>query len=155
MIIRRYFGAPTWGWKSPFEELARVRRDFDRVFEEIPRTWPGELPTGVFPLTNITEDKGNFYLRAELPGIKASDVDISITGNSISISGQRQIVVAEDKKVKYHRREREAGSFRRMIKLPAQINTDKVAAKSSDGVLTVILPKTETAKPKQIPIKVS
>ena len=154
MIIRRYFDAPTGGWKSPFEELARMRRDLDRVFEEIPRTWLGELPTGVFPLTNITEDKDNFCLRAELPGIKASDVDISITGNSISISGQRQIV-AEDKKVKYHRREREAGSFRRMIKLPAQIDTDKVEARSSDGVLTVILPKAETAKPKQIPIKVS
>jgi HSP20 family protein len=125
----------------------------DRVFEEAPRAWPTELPTGVFPLTNITEDKDKFYLRAELPGIKADDVDISITGNSISISGKRTIA-AEDEKVKYHRREREAGSFRRMIKLPGEIDTGRVTAKSRDGVLTVVLPKAEAAKPKQIPIKV-
>jgi len=154
MIVRRYFDAPDWGWRNPFGELERMRRELDRAFEEVPRTWPGELPTGVFPLTNISEDKDNFYLRAELPGIKASDVDISITGNSISISGTRTIA-AEDAKVKYHRREREAGSFRRMIKLSGQINTAKVTAKSSNGVLTVVLPKAEAAKPKQIPIKVS
>jgi len=154
MIVRRYFDAPTWGWQNPFEELERMRRQLDRGFEEAPRGWPGQLPTGVFPLTNITEDKDNFYLRAELPGIKASDVDISITGNSISISGTRTIA-AEAEKVKYHRREREAGSFRRMIKLPSEIDTGKVEAKSSDGLLTVVLPKAEAAKPRQITIKAS
>jgi HSP20 family protein len=131
-----------------------MRRQLDRFFEVAPKGWPGELPTGVFPLTNITEDKDNFYLRAELPGIKASDVDISITGNSISISGTRTIA-AEAENVKYHRQEREEGSFHRMIRLPSEINTDKVEAKSTNGILTVILPKAETAKPKQITIKAS
>lgn len=154
MIIRRYFDAPTWGLRNPFEELERMRRQLDKFFDVAPQGWPGELPTGVFPLTNITEDKDHFYLRAELPGIKASDVDISITGNSISISGTRTIA-AEGEKVKYHRQEREGGSFRRMIRLPSEINTEKVEAKSTNGVLTVVLPKAETAKPKQITIKAS
>ncbi|MBN2467656.1 MAG: Hsp20/alpha crystallin family protein [Deltaproteobacteria bacterium] len=154
MIIKRYFDTPTLWWRSPFEELDRMRRDLERAFEEFPRTWPGEVPRGVFPLTNITEDKNNFYLRAELPGIKAKGVEISITGNSISISGERMIA-AEDEKVKYHRREREAGKFRRMIKLPHEIDTDKVEAKSTNGVLAVLLPKKEAAKPKQISVRVS
>ena len=154
MLVRRYFDTPTWGWQSPFDELNRIQRELDRAFEWGPWGRPGQLPTGVFPLMNITEDKNNFYLRAELPGIKASDVDISITGNSISISGTRTIAT-EGEKVKYHRREREAGSFRRMLKLPAEIDTGKVEAKSSDGVLTVVLPKAESKKPRQITVKAS
>jgi len=154
MIVRRFFGAPTPEWRSPFGELERMGRELSKLFEDFPRTWSWEPPTGVFPLTNITEDNDNLYLRAELPGIKASDVNISVTGNSISVAGEREIS-AEDAKVKYHRRERESGTFRRMIKLPATIDTSKVEAKSNNGVLTVIMPKAEAAKPRQIAIKAS
>lgn len=154
MIVRRFFDTPTWAWKSPFDELERMRRELSKPFEDTPRYWQWEPPSGVFPLTNITEDKDHFYVRAELPGIKANDIDISVTGDSLSISGERKIS-EENKQVKYHRREREAGTFRRMIKLPTQIDTAKVEAKSTDGVLTIILPKTEAVKPKQITIKAS
>lgn len=149
MIVRPFFSAPAW--RSPFEELDRMRREISRLIEGFPMT-EAELPSGVFPLTNVTEDNDNFYIRSELPGVKKEDLDISITGNSISISGERKIT-AEDEKAKYLRRERESGKFRRMIKLSSPIDSDKVEAKSTNGVLTVILPKAEAAKPRQIPVR--
>jgi HSP20 family protein len=103
-------------------------------------------------LTNATEDKENYYVRAELPGLKAADLDIHVTGNSLSIAGERKIP-EEKKNAKYHRRERESGTFSRMITLPGPINTAKVGATCVDGVLTVTLPKAAAAKPKQISVK--
>jgi len=102
----------------------------------------------------VTEDKDNYYVRAELPGLKAEDLDISVTGDTLSISGERKLP-AEDEKAKYHRREREAGRFSRILSLPARTDTKKVEAVCTDGVLTVTLPKAEAAKPKQISVKAS
>ena len=152
MIVRRFFGEPRMAFGSSFEHLDRMRRELGQLLGDY-SPLQGELPTGVYPLTNITEDKDNFYVRAELPGMKADDIDISITGNSLSLSGERKIA-PEDEQVKYHRRERESGTFRRMIKLPSLIDTAKVEAHGANGVLTVTLPKAEEAKPRQIPIKV-
>jgi HSP20 family protein len=149
MIVRRFFENPK-SYRDPFEELDRMRRDLGRFLGDY-ESGRWESPSGVFPLTNITEDKDNFYIRAELPGIKADDLDISITGNSLSISGQRSFAM-EDQNVKYHRRERESGTFRRMIKLPSLVDTNKVEARSAEGVLTITLPKAEETKPRQIPI---
>lgn len=154
MIVRRFFGTPTTEWSNPLGEFERAGREMARVLGYFSRQPHGEPPTGVFPLANITEDNDNLYLRAELPGIKAGDVEISVTGNSVSVAGERKIA-AEDAKVKYHRRERESGTFRRMIKLPVSIDTSKVEAKSIDGVLTVVMPKVEAAKPRKISIQVS
>jgi HSP20 family protein len=154
MIVRGFFNTPAWAPSGAFDELERVRRELTRVFNDFSRAREWEIPTGVFPLTNISEDKDNFYLRAELPGIKAADIEISATSNSLLISGERKIP-EENAKVKYHRREREAGTFRRIVKLASQIDTSKVEARTADGVLTVILPKAEAAKPKQITIKAS
>jgi len=109
---------------------------------------------GVFPLMNVTEDKDNYYVRAELPGIKSEDLDISVTGESLSISGERKIF-EEKGDVKYHRREREAGKFSRILNLPAQINTAKVEAKYVDGRLFIVMLKAETAKQKQVIVKSS
>jgi HSP20 family protein len=105
-------------------------------------------------LVNVTESSDNYYVRAELPGVNSGHIDISVTGTSLSISGERKIP-PEDEKANYHRREREAGKFSRMISLPGQIDTSKVEARCTDGVLSVVLPKSEAAKPKQITIKTS
>jgi HSP20 family protein len=107
---------------------------------------------GVFPLMNITEDAGHFYLQAELPGVKAGELDISVTGDSISISGERKIIV-EDETAKYHRREREAGKFSRIVNLPSLIDMENVEANCVDGILEITLPKSEAAKPRQISVK--
>jgi HSP20 family protein len=115
--------------------------------------WPyKEGAAGVFPLTNVTEDDDNYYVRAELPGMAADEIDISVTGDSLSISGERKIP-AEEEEARYHRKEREAGKFSRMISLPGQVDTEKVEAGCTDGVLTIRLPKAQAAKPKQITVK--
>jgi len=154
MIIKRILGWPTWEWRSPFDELERMRRDMDRLMEGLGGTRYAGGRAGVFPALNVTEDSDNYYLRAELPGMKADELDLSVTGNDLSISGERTIP-AENESVKYHRREREAGRFSRMVAMPTQINAAKVSARCVDGVLTVVLPKAEEAKPKKITIKTS
>jgi HSP20 family protein len=114
---------------------------------------PSQLTSsGVYPLINLTGDKDNYYLRAEIPGLKSDELDIQVTSNTITLSGERKIP-AEDKNAQYHRREREAGTFSRGISLPGDVDPDKVEASLKDGMLTVIIPKAEAAKPKQITVK--
>lgn len=154
MLLRRVTGWPAWGVASPFEELDRMRRQMDLLSEGLTRGFWREPAAGVFPLMNVTEDKDRFYIRAELPGLKADALEISVTGDTLSISGERTLPV-EDEKAQYHRREREAGKFSRILSLPSQVDTAKVEAACSDGVLTVVLPKAEAAKPRQISVKAS
>jgi HSP20 family protein len=112
---------------------------------------PQSVGAGVFPLINLTEDKDKYYVRAELPGVKGDELDIQVTSNNLTVSGERKI--AEEKEgARYHRREREAGSFSRIIGLPGDINPDKVDAKLANGILTVTVAKAEAAKPKQITV---
>jgi len=151
MIYRRFLNVPTWRFRSPFEELHRMRQQLDQLFEDS-ATPHQRLSAGVFPLINLTEDKDNYYVRAELPGVKGEELDIQVTGNNLGISGERKIA-AEEKGARYHRREREAGRFSRMIGLPGDINSDKVNAKIENGILTVVVAKAEAAKPKQISVK--
>jgi HSP20 family protein len=129
-----------------------MRSQIERLFTDLSERTFGESTAGVFPMVNLTETADNYYIRAELPGIKAEDLDISITGDTFSITGERKIP-EEDSNAKYHRREREAGKFSRILKLPSLVQADKAEAESKDGVLTVILPKAEETKPKQITIK--
>lgn len=152
MIFRRVGNWPAFYWRSPFGELERLKRQMDLLSEGIFGGASSGPPAGVFPLMNVTEDKDNYYVRAELPGIKSDELDISVTGDTLSIAGERRI--SEEKgDVKYHRREREAGKFSRIVNLPTQIDTSKVDAKCGDGLLTITMPKAETAKQKQIAVK--
>ena len=105
-------------------------------------------------MINVTEDKNNYYVRAELPGLKANELDISVTGDTLSIAGERKLAV-EDEKAQYHRSEREAGRFSRLLSLPAQIDAAKVQAQCINGILSVTLPKAEATKPRQIIAKAS
>jgi HSP20 family protein len=152
MIIRRIGGWPTWEWRSPFGELERMRREMDRLSEALGGPVFREPLAGVFPLMNVTEDPDNYYVRAELPGIKADELNISITGTSLTVAGERTI---PPENARYHRRERDAGKFSRVVSLPSQVDASKVEARCADGVLTVVLPKAEVAKPKQITVKTS
>jgi HSP20 family protein len=151
MFYPRFFSLPAWRLRSPVDEWAQMRRQMDRLFEDAMAPYQ-RFQAGVFPLINLTEDKNNYYVRAELPGMKAKELDIQATGNNLAISGERKIA-AETEGARYHRREREAGKFSRMIGLPGEINPDKVEAKLENGILTVVVAKAEAAKPKQISIK--
>ena len=154
MILRRLTDRPFGNWRDQFEGFERMRRDMDRLFDSLSGRISGEQIAGVFPLMNMTEDKDNFYIRAELPGIRSEDLDISVTGNNLSISGERKIS-PETEQAKYHRREREAGKFSRAVSMPSQIDPNKVEAQSEYGVLTITLPKAEIVRPKQITVKSS
>ena len=151
MIFRRPFYSPSWGLGSVFEELERMRRRLEEMPGGLERRPYRILGAGVFPLINLTEDKDNYYVRAEMPGLKADDISISVANNNLSISGERKIA-SEGENVRYHRREREAGTFNRMVSLPGEVDADKVEANHVNGVLTVIVPKAEATKPKQITV---
>lgn len=152
MVYRRLFGFPEWRLRDPFGELERMRRQMDRLFGTLETGLFQRAKTGVFPLINLTEDKDNYYIRAELPGVTSDKLDIQGTGKNIAISGERKIPV-ENQSAKYHRREREAGKFSRMIDLPGEIDTDKVEARLVDGVLTVTAQKAVVTKPRQIVVQ--
>ena len=123
MLFRRLRGWPSMEWESPSGELERMRKQMDLLSGRLTRGVFREPFAGVFPLLNVTEDRDNYYIRAELPGIKAEDLDISVTGDSLSISGERK-VAEENENAKYHRREREAGKFSRIVSLPSQVDTE-------------------------------
>jgi len=152
MLIRRIFNNPAL-YRNPFNELERMRRQMDALAGNMFSGAPQQATaSGVYPALNVTEDKDKYFIRAELPGLKQEDLDIQATGKSISISGQKTIA-PEDETAKYHRREREAGKFSRIIDLPDNINTEKVEASLANGILTITIPKAEIAKPRQITIR--
>ena len=146
MIYRRLFDFPESRLRSPFSALDDLRRQIELLAgQSIP------AKAGVFPLINLTENKDNYYVRAELPGIKADELNIEAEGNKISISGERKIP-PENEKAKYHRIEREAGKFSRIISLQTDIDSEKIDASIKDGILKLTIPKSEKAKPKQIAV---
>jgi HSP20 family protein len=151
MFYPKLFNLPAWRLRSPFDEWSQMRRQLDRLFEDSMAPYQ-RVSAGVFPPINLTEDKINYYVRAELPGVKAAELDIQASANNLAITGERKIA-SEDQGARYHRREREAGKFSRMIGLPGEINPDKVDAKLENGILTVVVSKAEAAKPKQITVK--
>jgi len=142
----------TFGWhRDPFAEVESLHREMSRLMDSLSGAWRGVTAAGVFPALNVSEDRDNLYVRAELPGVSAKDLDISVQDDNLVIKGERRIA-AESKGVSYHRREREAGTFQRIISLPTRVDGGKVTAVCKNGVLTVTLPKAAEAKPRQIAV---
>jgi len=142
-----------FGWRrDPLAEMDRLRREMDSIFDSY--TGMRGIPhvAGVFPALNLSEDQDNLYVRAELPGVDPKDIEITTEQNNLIIKGSRTIP-PEGEKISYHRREREAGTFRRIISLPSHFDSNKVKASCKDGLLTVILPKASEAKPRQIKVQ--
>jgi HSP20 family protein len=112
-----------------------------------------QLLEGWFPAVDVYEDKDSLLVKAELPGLKKDDIDISLQEGYLVLSGERkQEQKHEDANV--YRSERWEGRFHRSISLPCRVDAEKIKATYNEGVLTVTLPKAEDAKPKQIPISV-
>lgn len=151
MLVRQAWPLrPTFD--SSFADFDQVRREMLRLFDSMAGESGGELASGVFPPLNITQDENNFYVRAELPGVAPKELEISAHRNRVSIAGRREIQRESDR-VSYHRRERAEGSFNRAITLPTEVNADRVEAKYNHGILTLVLPKAEEAKPRQIAVR--
>jgi len=141
-------------WGSNPEEVS----DFDRLRQEVNRLFnvfgssTEPFVSRVYPALNLTDDGNNFYVRAELPGVDPESLEISVVEGQLLIRGERKIE-PEEQKTGYHRRERESGFFRRTMTLPARVDPGKVSADMKSGVLTVILPRSEEAKPRKISVK--
>ena len=142
-------------WPS-FGRLADLRNEIDRLFEsplsELTRT--SQLLSGWTPALDVYEDKDSFVVKAELPGMKKEDIEVSLHDGSLSISGERKTESKrEDSEV--YRAERFFGRFQRTVTLPTSVAADKVKAAYNDGILTITLPKTEEAKPKKIDVSIN
>ncbi len=141
---------PPW-----FGPLAPLRDEFEDVmskfFGDESEGWLGR---GVGAALDLAETDQTVEIKLDLPGIKPADVDIQLSGNALTIRGQRKEETTEDDKEKaFHRVERRYGSFSRTVTLPCAVNEDEATAEFNDGVLTITLPKAEEAKARKIKIK--
>ena len=136
---------------NSYSPLARLQNDMNRLFEGFFEDMPAQRPYGAaYPALNTWEDGDSAYVEAELPGLTMDDVEVLVLGNELTINGERKIAGRDG--ARYHRRERGQGRFSRSLALPWEIDADKVEARLHDGVLTVRLPKAESAKPKKVKV---
>ena len=150
MFLRRFPSLPTWS--TGLRELDVARHDMERLFDSL-TSYAGLRSSGVFPPINVSEDSASVYVRAELPGIKSEDLDISLENDTLSIAGERR-AAHEEESASYHRREREWGAFRRSFSLPSRVDGNQVQARYRDGILIVTLSKAAEARAKQISVQV-
>lgn len=149
MIVR---GA--WPSRPTFDNYWGLDRLRDEMLRLLDNAGDNSAVTssGVYPPLNVSHDDNHFFIRAEIPGIKADELDISVVRDRVTLAGRREIA-REHERASYHRKERAEGSFRRTLALPAEVNADGVEARYADGILTLRLPKAEEAKPRQITVK--
>lgn len=133
-------------WLSLGEQIDRLNGEFNRLFGR-----GGRLVENAFPAFNIYSNAEGAILTAELPGVNIEDIELTVSGNVVSIKGSRKDPVGENGK--RLRRERKSGEFSRTFELPYQIEASKVEAKSSKGVLKIELPRAEVDKPRRIEVK--
>ena len=151
MLVRRVWPSrPTF--ENPLSDFDSMRREMLRLFDAVAGDTSGDVGAGLFPPMNITQDDDNFYLRAEVPGIRPNELSISAVRNRVSLAGKREIQ-CEHERVSYHRKERAEGSFNRTVTLPTEVDAERVEARYGDGILTLTLPKAEEAKPRQIAVR--
>lgn len=131
--------------------LMQLRTEVDRLMDEFLGRQGNGRGAG-HPLLNLWEEDQELVAEAELPGFKHEDLEISVIGNELTIKGHRP--EPDQAGATFHRRERSGGEFSRVVRLPVEIDADKVNASLTDGVLRVRLPKAEKARPKKINIKV-
>jgi HSP20 family protein len=141
-------------WR-PFREVSRLRREMDRLWEDY--FGPGRralrpMEMEFAPAMDVKETADQVVVKAEVPGIDAKEINISITGDVLTIKGEKKSE-REEKEENYHMVERSYGSFSRSLVLPAAVNQDKIEASYDKGVLTITCPKKEEVKPKAIEIK--
>lgn len=135
--------------------LDQLRHEVDRLFN----SFLNELPEGSWPVAvrgripvNLWETPDSFFAEAEVPGVTPDQVDISVVGNELTIKVNRPQPPEEG--ITFHRRERPVGECVRTVRLPGEVDHDRVQADLRNGVLTITLPKVEGARPHKIPVNV-
>lgn len=146
-------GVSSW---SPFRDLVNMEREIGRVFNGLFPEYDAEnaVMAQWAPRVDVSESKDAYLIKAELPGVSKNDVKITLHDNVLTIKGEKK-EEKEEKDVNVHRIERSYGVFERAFSLPLTVKSEKIDASFKDGVLSIILPKAEEAKPKEIEVKVS
>ena len=151
-------------YRHPFYELDQVHNEIDRMFGNLFRPkssnryrsafLPGQSARA-YPKINLYDDADNYYVEALAPGIDPEKFDISITGNVLTLSGEKVAVPGGVKPEAFHRSERATGRFVRTIELPKTVDTKTINAEYKNGILTITLPKAEEVRPRSIEVKVA
>lgn len=153
MTLVKWTGKDIW---EPFRDLADLQEDVNRLMAHgwlaKPPVWPGNGGKWL-PEVDITEEKDQILVRADIPGMKQEDISVEVENDILTIKGERK-QETEKKEGQVHRIERSYGQFLRSFSLPANVDATKVNAAYKNGVLEVTLPKKESAKPKQIKVEV-
>jgi HSP20 family protein len=147
---------------EPFRDLMSLQERMNRLFDESFRSRAGStgqeddwaLGGSWAPSVDIYEHEGSIVLKAEIPGVDPKEVDIRVENNVLTLRGERKLD-QEITRDNTHRVERAYGAFSRSFTLPSVVDTEKIQAEYKDGVLKVVLPRREEAKPKQIQINVT
>jgi HSP20 family protein len=140
---------------TPFDEMVSLRSAMDRLFEDsfiTPRTWRTIANgDGITPAVDVHATDDEIVVTASLPGVKSEDVEITLTGQSLTLRGELKADEAIEPD-RYLFRERRFGTFSRSFELPVRVQSEKADASFADGVLTLRIPKAEEVKPRQIRI---
>jgi HSP20 family protein len=141
---------------TPNRELVGFQDEVNRLFNELwaPATTRALLPAGWVPAVDVNETDQGYEFQLDLPGIDPANLKIQVTGDQLTIHGERRAVKNGDAKSIAHRVERATGAFERSFTLPTPVETDQVKASYKDGVLTVRLPKAASAVARQVTIDV-
>lgn len=140
---------------DPFADMVTLRDQINRVFDESMRQDAGRresAPARAWaPAVDVLEDADSIVIKADLPGLKQDDIHIDLTGDTLTLKGERRFE-EEQKRENYLRIERTYGSFQRSFQLGVPVDSDKVKAAYQDGTLTITLPKAEAIKPRRVEI---
>ncbi|MCM8796534.1 MAG: Hsp20/alpha crystallin family protein [Candidatus Omnitrophica bacterium] len=144
-------------WWDPFRDLEAIQNEMNRLFDSSLLRWSdrdvGLLEGAWSPAVDIYDSKGNVMVKADIPGMKKDEIEVSVNKDILIIKGEKK-QEKETKEKDFVRTERFYGSFNRAIRLPAEVDASKVNATYKNGVLELVLPKKEEAKPKQLKIDI-
>jgi HSP20 family protein len=136
-------------------DVMALQNRMDRLMTDLMGPWAegNSLAASWLPPVDVFEGKEALKIVAELPGVKPEDVKISLENRTLTLRGEKK-QVAEETTEKIHRYERAYGSFERTFTLPGTVNPEQIQATYAEGLLTIVLPKAEQAKPREIPVKI-
>ena len=139
------------GWPFATRPFSALQREIDRLFDDFGRGFDGARPIA-FPKIDVGESDGEIEITAELPGLEQKDIDVSVSDNVLTVSGEKR-TESERKDKAYSVTERSYGAFSRSIQLPAGVDTAQIKATVEKGVLKVVVPKPAPAQSKKIEVK--
>jgi HSP20 family protein len=137
-------------YPTPWREVDRLQREMNRLFEDYYPARIRRAPT--YPAMNVWSNDEGLFITAEVPGVSNEDIDISVVGDTLTLTGNRKPDEI-DENTRYHRQERGYGNFSRSVQLPFPVDVSKVDATFHNGVLSITLPRAEEDKPRKIAVK--